>query len=70
VRTAAHRLKGALQLICAGPSAALAKELELAGKTGESDKFANLAQSLKTEMLRLRAALGDGNGGAVVRSCG
>jgi two-component system, sensor histidine kinase and response regulator len=59
VRDASHRLKGALQLVCAGPAAAYALQLEKAARALETDPMARLVSELRGEMLRLRGALGD-----------
>ncbi|HEY6879551.1 MAG TPA: response regulator [Polyangiales bacterium] len=59
VRHAAHRLKGALQLVCAGPAASVALELERAGREGRVASFLPTFERLRREMVRLRRALGD-----------
>ncbi|HEY6880359.1 MAG TPA: response regulator, partial [Polyangiales bacterium] len=63
IRHAAHRLKGALLLVCAGPAAALALELEKAAREGQREPMPELLRGLKREMIRLRSALGDVVGG-------
>ena len=68
VRAAAHRLKGALELICAEPAAGLARKLEQearaqhadASKGGlgrASEEWVALLDALQLEMRRLREAL-------------
>jgi two-component system sensor histidine kinase/response regulator len=57
-RHAAHRLKGALQLVCAEPAAALALELERGAREGRAITREQL-DALAREMSRLQRALGE-----------
>jgi HPt (histidine-containing phosphotransfer) domain-containing protein len=60
VRNAAHRLKGALELICAEPSGDLARALELAARQHQPETWSALLGPLQRELRRLRDALSQG----------
>jgi HPt (histidine-containing phosphotransfer) domain-containing protein len=57
IKAAAHKLKGALLAICAGPSAAAAERIEHAAGTGQMELMDSYLASLDRDVQRLRSAI-------------
>jgi HPt (histidine-containing phosphotransfer) domain-containing protein len=57
VKRSAHRLKGALVSLGAGPSVAAARELERMGSDGDISRAEPALSTLELEMLRLMSAI-------------
>jgi hypothetical protein len=57
VRSAAHRLKGSLQCVAAGPAEAAACTVEAAGHDGDLERAKIALDVLRTELERLYTAL-------------
>jgi CheY-like chemotaxis protein len=66
IQRAAHTLKGALQNLSAGPSAALAKQMENAGRLEDLNAADQSLNELKRELDRLQSALTNWTEGAMV----
>ena len=57
IKAAAHKLKGALLAICAGPASAGAERVERAAATGQTDLLHDYVASLEREVRRLVVAI-------------